>query len=74
MFEPKTLRFAFDRYVKKWRSETPRQKELGISATGKLSVHEIRNIPQWLTREEVAQQLPRKEVDSYLDFSLRHNW
>ncbi|OLP19831.1 hypothetical protein BST81_03395 [Leptolyngbya sp. 'hensonii'] len=74
MFETKTLRFAFDRHNRRWRSDTPRQRNLGLSTTGKLSVHEIRNIPQWMTREEVARNLPRRELDSHLDFSLRHSW
>lgn len=76
MFELKTLRFVFDRQKCQWRSDTPRQKTLGISATGKLSVHQIRNIPNWITREEAAKEMPRhrSDWDTYLDFSLRHLW
>jgi len=76
MFELKTLRFAYDRRKYQWRADTPRQKTLGISATGKLSIHEICNIPHWMTREQVAQKLPRNRSDwtSYLDFTLRHQW
>lgn len=74
MMQTKTLRFAFDLQRQMWRSDTPRQKQLGISATGKLSIHEIRNIPDWLTREQVACKLPRQAPDSHLDFALRHHW
>lgn len=76
MFELKTLRFTFDHQQCRWRTDTPRQKALGISATGKLSVHQISNIPNWMTREEVATKMPRhhSDWDSHLDFSRRHLW
>lgn len=75
MFETKTYRFTFDPSTNKWQVATPRQwRALGTSRTG-LKTYQIRNIPTYITRADLARQMPHPpEYETHLDYSLRHFW
>ncbi|NEQ27510.1 MAG: hypothetical protein F6K28_52605 [Microcoleus sp. SIO2G3] len=75
MHETKTYRFTFDPSENRWQIPTPRQyRKLGTSRTG-LKTYEIREIPEWLTRDQLAAKMPHPpEHQFYLDYTLRHHW
>lgn len=75
MFDLKTYRFTFDPSANKWQVATPRQyRKLGTSRTG-LKTYEIRNIPERLTREELALKMPHPpEHRKYLNYEIKHLW
>jgi hypothetical protein len=73
--ELKTYRFTFDPSANRWQVATPRQyRKLGTSRTG-LKTYEVRNIPDYMTRAELAIKMPHPpERSFYLDYLLRHLW
>jgi hypothetical protein len=75
MHETKTYRFTFDPSANRWQVTTPRQhRKLGTSKTG-LKTYEVRNIPDWETRAELARKMPTPpEYEFHLDYCNRHLW
>lgn len=75
MFELKTYRFTFDPSRNRWQVATPRQyRKLGTSRTG-LKTYEIRNIPEYMTRAQLAVKMPHPpENNFYLDYDNDHLW
>lgn len=73
--ELKTYRFTFDPSRNRWQIETPRQyRKLGTSRTG-LRTYEIRNIPEYMTREQLAAKMPHPpEHEFYLSYDNAHLW
>lgn len=73
--ELKTYRFTFDPSRNRWQIETPRQyRKLGTSRTG-LRTYEICNIPEYMTREQLAAKMPHPpEHEFYLSYDNAHLW
>lgn len=78
MHEVKTVTLFWNADAKKWVDKQPRTwHQLGLKIRGGYVLYELRNVPEYITRPELAIELCKftPPVNQFcLDYYLRYQW